>query len=88
MLLQNKTYDFLKWLFSQVLPAIFTAFSTIAVATNHFYGTNIPVEYITIVFGAIMTAIGVILGISTKNYNKLTSGAELPHEEGTDGSEL
>jgi len=88
MLLQNKTYDFLKWLCSRVLPAVFTAFSTIAVATNHFYGTNIPVEYIAIVWGAIETCMGTILGISTKNYNKLNSGAELPHEEGTDGSEL
>lgn len=64
-MLSNKTYDRLKWAVITVLPALITAFTTIATAL-HFEHTEIVVTII----GAITTFLGTLLGISGINYAK------------------
>ena len=65
MRLQNKTYDILKWITTIVLPAVGTLYFALSGIWGFPYGEQI-VGTIT----AIVTFFGVILGISTKNYNK------------------
>lgn len=61
----NKTYDILKYIAQIILPAIATLYFALAGIWNLPYGEQI-VGTIT----AIDTFLGVILGISTINYNK------------------
>ncbi len=63
--MKNKTYDFWKKIAMYVLPAIATAVITIFKIWNLPYG-----EEIGATITAIDTALGVILGISSANYNK------------------
>lgn len=63
--MKNKTYDFWKKIAMYVLPAIATAVITIFKIWNLPYG-----EEIGATITAIDTALGVILGISSSNYNK------------------
>lgn len=65
MLLNNKTYDILKWVALVLLPAIGTLYFALAGIWGLPYGEQI-VGTIT----AIDTFLGVILGISTVQYNK------------------
>lgn len=65
MLLDNKTYDFLKWIAMIVLPALGTLYFALAAIWGLPYGEQI-VGTIT----AIDAFLGAILGISSKNYNK------------------
>ena len=65
MRLQNRTYDILKWITTIVLPAVGTLYFALSGIWGFPYGEQI-VGTIT----AIVTFFGVILGISTKNYNK------------------
>lgn len=62
--MSNKTYDILKWIALVVLPAIGTLYFTLAGIWNFPYGEEI-VGTIT----AIDTFMGIILGISTRQYN-------------------
>lgn len=65
MKLSNKMYDLLKWIAMYFLPAIGTLYFALAGIWNLPYGEQI-VGSIT----AVDTFLGVILGISTIQYNK------------------
>ncbi len=69
-MLQNKTYDILKWVTMIVLPALGTLYFALSGIWGFPYGEQI-VGTIT----AIVTFFGVILRISTDNYNA-NKGAE------------
>ena len=64
--MSNKLYDALKWVAMYFLPALGTLYFALAGIWNFPYGEQI-VGSIT----AIDTFLGVILGISTAQYNKL-----------------
>ena len=63
--MSNKVYDVLKWIAIYLLPALGTLYFAIASIWGLPYGEQI-VGTIT----AIDTFLGVILGISTSQYNK------------------
>lgn len=63
--MSNKTYDILKWVAQYLLPALATLYFAVAKIWSLPYGEEI-VGTIT----AIDTFLGVLLGISTANYNK------------------
>ena len=65
MRLSNKVYDILKWIAMYLLPALGTLYFALAGIWGFRYGEQI-VGTIT----AIDTFLGVILGISTAQYNK------------------
>lgn len=65
MTMSNKTYDILKWIAMYLLPAAGTLYFALAGIWNLPYGEQI-VGTIT----AIDTFLGVLLGISTSQYNK------------------
>lgn len=65
MKMSNKMYDILKWIAMYFLPALGTLYFALAGIWNLPYGENI-VGSIT----AIDTFLGVLLGISTSQYNK------------------
>ena len=64
-MLSNKTYDILKWIAQLLLPALGTLYFALAGIWSFPYGEQI-VGTIT----AVDTFLGVILGISTAQYNK------------------
>lgn len=64
-MLSNKTYDALKWIAQYLLPALGTLYFALAGIWNFPYGEQV-VGTIT----AVDTFLGVILGISTAQYNK------------------
>ena len=64
-MMSNKTYDILKWIAQLLLPALGTLYFALASIWNFPYGEQI-VGTIT----ALDTFLGVILGISTAQYNK------------------
>jgi hypothetical protein len=64
-MMNNKIYDVLKWVAQYLLPALATLYFAIAQVWGLPYGEQI-VGTIT----AIDTFLGVILGISTMQYNK------------------
>ena len=66
MKMTNKTYDVLKWIAMYFLPALGTLYFALAGIWNLPYGEEI-VGSIT----AFDTFLGVILGISTAQYNKI-----------------
>ena len=61
----NKTYDVLKWIASTVFPAFIAMYSAIAIAWGWSY-----TEQIVATLAAINAFLGVILGVSTIQYNK------------------
>lgn len=63
--MSNKTYDILKWVAQLLLPALGTLYFALAGIWGFPYGEEI-VGTIT----AVDTFLGVILGISTAQYNK------------------
>ena len=63
--MSNKIYDILKWIAQLLLPAIGTLYFALAGIWGFPYGEEI-VGTIT----AVDTFLGVILGISSMNYNK------------------
>ena len=63
--MSNKTYDILKWVSQYLLPALATLYFAVAKIWGLPYGEEI-VGTIT----AVDTFLGVLLGISTANYNK------------------
>lgn len=68
MKMSNKMYDILKWIAMYALPAVGTLYFALAGIWGLPYGEEI-VGSIT----AIDTFLGVILGISTAQYNKENS---------------
>lgn len=71
--MSNKTYDILKWVAQYLLPALATLYFAVAKIWGLPYGEEI-VGTIT----AIDTFLGVLLGISTANYNKQNSANNSP----------
>ena len=67
--MSNKVYDALKWIAMYLLPALGTLYFALAGIWGLPYGEQI-VGTIT----AIDTFLGVILGISTAQYNKRADG--------------
>ena len=67
--MSNKTYDICKWIAQYLLPSLATLFFAVAQIWGLPYGEQI-VGTIT----AIDTFLGVLLGISTANYNKQLDG--------------
>ena len=65
MSMSNKTYDILKWIAMNLLPAAGTLYFALAGIWGLPYGEQV-VGTIT----AVDTFLGVILGISTSQYNK------------------
>lgn len=65
MKLNNKVYDILKWIAQYLLPALGTLYFALAGIWDLPYGEQV-VGTIT----AVDTFIGVILGLSTMQYNK------------------
>jgi hypothetical protein len=65
MKMSNKVYDILKWIALYVLPAIGTLYFALAGIWGFPFGEEV-VGTIT----AVDTFLGVILGISTAQYNK------------------
>lgn len=63
--MSNKTYDVLKWIAQILLPALATLYFALAGIWGFPYGEQV-IGTIT----AIDTFLGVLLGISTYNYNK------------------
>lgn len=66
--MSNETYDILKWVAQYLLPALATLYFAVAKIWGLPYGEEI-VGTIT----AVDTFLGVLLGISTANYNKQNS---------------
>ena len=67
--MSNKMYDVLKWIAMVFLPAIATLYFALAGIWGFPYGEEI-VGTIT----AVDTCLGVLLGISTAQYNKKSNG--------------
>lgn len=65
MTMSDKTYDILKWIAQYLLPAIGTLYFALAGIWGFPYGEQV-VGTVT----AVDTFLGVILGISTAQYNK------------------
>lgn len=68
MQMSNKVYDFLKWVAQYLLPAMGTLYFALASIWGCPYGEEV-VGTIT----AIDAFLGVILGVSTHQYNKIKS---------------
>lgn len=71
MKLSNKTYDILKWITQYVLPGIGTLYFALSTIWGLPYGEEI-VGTIT----AVDAFLGVCLGISTSQYNKVNKTIE------------
>ena len=67
--MSNKVYDVLKWIAQMLLPALGTLYFALAGIWGLPFGEEI-VGTIT----AVDTFLGIILGISTINYNKKKEG--------------
>ena len=65
MKLSNKVYDVLKWIAMYLLPALGTLYFALAGIWNFPYG-----EQVEGTISAVDTFLGVLLGISTAQYQK------------------
>lgn len=70
MKISNRTYDILKWVAQYLLPAAGTLYFALSTIWGLPFGEQV-VGTVT----AIDTFLGVVLGISTANYNKNKSGS-------------
>ena len=68
MIFSNKTYDILKWIAMYLIPAAGTLYFALANIWNLPYG-----EGVVGTLAAVDTFLGVLLGISTNQYNKNSS---------------
>ena len=71
MQFSNKTYDILKWIAMYLLPALGTLYFALAGIWGFPYG-----EQVVGTISAVDAFLGVILGISSKNYNAEDTPAE------------
>ena len=69
MSMSNKTYDTLKWIAQFLLPAAGTLYFALAGIWGLPYG-----EQMVVTFPAVVTFIGVLLGISAANYKASSDG--------------
>ena len=65
-MIDNKLYDILKWISILFLPAFAVLIGTIGQAINFEY-----TEIAVIIINAIAVFLGAIIGVSSKNYNKV-----------------
>lgn len=65
LLMSDKTYDIMKWIVQYILPGLGVLYAIIAGATGLPYA-----EVVLAVVMAMDWFLGIILGISTKQYNK------------------
>lgn len=65
LLMSDKTYDIMKWIVQYILPGLGMLYAIIAGATGLPYA-----EVVLAVVVAVDLFLGIILGISTKQYNK------------------
>ena len=65
LLMSDKTYDIMKWIVQYILPGLGVLYAIIAGATGLPYA-----EVVLAIVMAIDWFLGIILGISTKQYNK------------------
>ena len=70
--MSNKLYDTLKWVALVVLPAVATLYTALAAIWSLPYAEQIP-GTIT----AIDAFLGVLLGVSSVNYNKKNAAEEV-----------
>lgn len=66
MKLSNKAYDNLKTILTKVVPALIFLIGTL----GEIYHFEDIANTINLTIGAIATAVGMVLGISSKNYYK------------------
>ena len=64
MKMNNKTYDFFKYLLMRFVPALVLLISTLGTIYNF------DTEIITLTIGAVATFLATLLGISSYNYKK------------------
>lgn len=72
MKFSNKTYDILKWIAQYLLPAVGTLYFALARIWGLPYG-----EEIIGTISAVDVFLGVILGISTSQYNKTENSTDI-----------
>jgi hypothetical protein len=65
LLMSDKTYDIMKWIVQYILPGLGVLYAIIAGATGIPYA-----DIVLVVVMAVDWFLGIILGISTKQYNK------------------
>lgn len=65
MIMNNKLYDILKWIVMIVLPAVATLYT----ALSGVWGWPMA-EQVTTTINAVTAFLGILLGISTAQYNK------------------
>lgn len=65
-MINNKTYDILKWVAILLLPALSVLVGTVGEAVNFEY-TGIA----AIIINAVAVFLGTIIGVSTNKYNKI-----------------
>lgn len=65
LLMSDKTYDIMKWIVQYILPGLGVLYAIIAGVTGLPYA-----EVVLAVVMAVDWFLGIILGISTKQYNK------------------
>ena len=65
LLMSDKTYDIMKWIVQYILPGLGVLYAIIAGVTSLPYA-----EVVLAIVMAIDWFLGIILGISTKQYNK------------------
>ena len=68
MKMSNKVYDVLKWIAMVVIPALGTLYFALAGIWGWSYG-----EQIVGTLTAVDTFLGIVLGISSAQYNKTTA---------------
>lgn len=68
MMFSDGVYDVLKWVAQYLLPALATFWLTVAKIWGIPYGVEIGAT-----ISALDVFLGVVLGISSKNYNEMTS---------------
>ena len=77
MAMSNKMYDTLKWVAQYLLPAISALYAGLAQIWNLPYGVEIAGTV-----AAIDTFLGVMLGISTAQYNKTQAAQQATGNNG------
>ncbi|MBQ7786225.1 MAG: phage holin [Clostridia bacterium] len=77
MNMSNKMYDTLKWIAQYLLPAISALYAGLAQIWNLPYGVEIAGTV-----AAIDTFLGVMLGISTAQYNKAQAAQQVTANNG------
>ena len=83
MKLPDKVYNVLKWLTLIALPALATLYSAIEQA----WSINIYGQEVSTTIMAVAAFIGILIGVSTYNYNKVRDNVEYDMLERTIGEE-